>query len=353
VYFHPPRGMKTPFSVDLEVAFRGGWFTEFYPKAEVDAPGATGVKSFGPITSSTVGRLAWNALQIGTDAAGPETDSQVWLAPRAVDAASVTTAGGESERYLFYRGIGHVDSPLRVSQDATDESLHITAIFPTNPQGTEIESVVPMLWLVDIRGDKSLAFRALDGFGVASDGQPHLVRRTAARFDDAVYSAANIDNLSASMRTALIDDGLYADEADALLSTWRASYFESPGLRLFYLLPRSWTDHVMPMKLSVDAKMVRTMFGRIEIVTPEQRGLLKQIAAGPVSKPDWPTENLFSCVTPSVPPDYQAYESLGRFRNALVLDELKHRPTEALQNFIKNYGLAAYVPAPAVAAARP
>ncbi len=350
VYFHPGRGIKQPFPVNIEVAFRGGWLSEYYPQAEVEAPGIKNASSFGPLTADTTGRLAWNDLQVGTDAAGPETKSPVWLAPRAVDAANVTAAGGESERYLFYRGIGHVDSPLRVSRDESQrayQSLAVTAKFPIIPQAKESELVVPALWLVDIRDDKTSAFRPLAGFRVPNDGQPRAIANTRANFDESDYSAHNIEKLEAAIRTALVDDGLFADEADALLNTWRASYFETPGLRLFYLLPQDWTDHVLPMKLSVDAKLVRTMIGRVEIVTPAQRQLLREIAGGPASKSEWMYQQDKKLPEPA---DYRAFRALGRFRHALVLDELKHRPTDALQAFVKNYGLAGYVPAPAVAA---
>ena len=342
VYFHPGRGAKTPFPVNIEVAFRGGWLSEFYPKAEFEAPGIKG-SSFGPLSAATVGRLAWNNLQVGTDAAGPETDSKVWLAPRAVDAANVTTADGESERYLFYRGIGNVESPLRVSRDHSSRtpSLVVTAEFPIVPQTSESELVVPALWLVDIREDKTVAFRALEGFRVPNDGLPRQMSSTRAGFDDTDYSADNIDKLEATVHTALVDDGLFADEAQGLLNTWRASYFETPGLRLFYLLPQEWTNQVLPMKLSVDAKLVRTMVGRVEIVTPEQRTLLREIAAGPASKSDWMYQEDKKRAEPA---DYRAFQSLGRFRNALVLDELKRRPTEPMQTFVNNYSLAGYVP---------
>ena len=41
----------------------------------------------------------------------------------------------------------------------------------------------------------------------------------------------------------------------------------------------------------------------------------------------------------TMPADYRAYLQLGRFRNALLLDEAKHRPTEALTTFIHRYEL--------------
>jgi hypothetical protein len=43
-----------------------------------------------------------------------------------------------------------------------------------------------------------------------------------------------------------------------------------------------------------------------------------------------------------VPEAYQAYLNLGRFRNALVLDEEKRHPTAALARFIDDNGLKAY-----------
>jgi hypothetical protein len=46
----------------------------------------------------------------------------------------------------------------------------------------------------------------------------------------------------------------------------------------------------------------------------------------------------------SVPKTYQTYLDLGRFRNALILDEAQRRATEGLTNFIATYRLAAYQP---------
>ena len=73
------------------------------------------------------------------------------------------------------------------------------------------------------------------------------------------------------------------DEAAALLDTWKLSYFESSGLRLFFLVPRQWTDDVLPLEISTPAKVVRVMIGRIELVSPAQRDLLDQIARTPRS----------------------------------------------------------------------
>jgi hypothetical protein len=98
--------------------------------------------------------------------------------------------------------------------------------------------------------------------------------------------------------------------------------------------------------------MKRVMIGRIELVTPQHRKLLRKIAAGPASDGRWRDElirsplpgNLSTRIDAAIPipEDYRAYLNMGRFRNALVLDEVKRRPTKALNQFIGNYGLGAY-----------
>src|SRR5437773_4575125 len=56
----------------------------------------------------------------------------------------------------------------------------------------------------------------------------------------------------------------------------------------------------------------------------------------------------------SVPRSYQLYLALGRFRNALLLDEVARRPTPALEAFIYAHRLQGYRPAePSVTARRP
>jgi hypothetical protein len=345
IYIYPG-GLKTPFNVDVSVAFRGGWLSEYYPDADVSAPGVTGEQNFGSITPSTIGELHWRKLRVGSGTAGPKTASPVWLTPRAVNSADVTTDKGESERFLFYRGVGHVDSPLHVSRENSGDSLTVTANFPLLNNAEATPTDVKSLWLVEIRADKSCAFRTIEGFnGLPNDGKPHVVAKTPAGFVDGDFQIANLEKLTTAMRAALIADGLYAAEADALLNTWKLSYFQTPGARVFYLLPRAWTNQVLPLTISRDVQTVRSMVGRIELVTPHERVLLKQIAEGPGSdasflRPRPPAEATLP--RQPEPADYRAYAQLGRFGNALVLEELKRRPTQSLTRFVENYGLHGY-----------
>jgi hypothetical protein len=78
---------------------------------------------------------------------------------------------------------------------------------------------------------------------------------------------------------ALERSGLYHDEALAMVNTWKKSYFLTPGLRVLYVLPREWTDRLLPLSLSPQPKnLVRTLVGRVEVLTlREEQGLLSEL----------------------------------------------------------------------------
>jgi len=101
--------------------------------------------------------------------------------------------------------------------------------------------------------------------------------------------------------------------------------FSSPGTRLFFILPVEWTDSVLPLHISEPADIKRVMVGRIELVSPEQRGLLKLL--GNSEKRGAEKEAR------------KAYTALGRFRDTLVLNEQVHRPKEAIKHFIERMRL--------------
>ncbi len=169
-----------------------------------------------------------------------------------------------------------------------------------------------------------------------------MLLETPARFVERDYSVENRDHLRAEMHAALVADGLFEDEARAMLETWEASYFRSAGMRLFFIVPPAWTDHVLPLELSREADVDRVMVGRIEIVTSEQRELLGKIAAGPASSREWMARPVDREDGPTPPADFHAFENLGRFRHALILDELARRPTAELRRFVDNYRLGGY-----------
>ncbi len=349
LYFHLPVSTAKPIAVDVNVEFRGGWLTQFYPSGDAVIPAR--------LANDTIGTLSWPSLKIGSDQAGPVTSAHVWTSPRAVSAASVTTTNGESEKFLFYRGVGHLDAPLHVVRDHNPSELLLYDNLA--PMNLDKPPMVDWLWLADIRKNGTVAFRQLPPVMLTGDHGKILATTPAAfRSDD--YSTDNMGRFRQQMHDALVQSGLFSDEADALLNTWEVSYFKSAGLRLFYIVPRVWTDHFLPLHLSAPAQVTRVMVGRIELVTPEQRQLLRKIAHGPTSDMESFMQRLRNSDIPAnqeawsqickgqapltltgvpVPAAYQAYLELGRFRSALVLDAASRGAFRDLSEFIRLTGL--------------
>jgi hypothetical protein len=131
-------------------------------------------------------------------------------------------------------------------------------------------------------------------------------------------------SLRASLEAELIRAGLYKDEAEALLNTWQVSYFQNPGLRAFYLWPRNLVDRMLPLTVSPKAEITRVMVGRIELVTPEERAIMARIGTAHTAEAA------------------QLYAGLGRFREAMLLDEERRRPTPELEQFMQRMSVAYY-----------
>jgi hypothetical protein len=357
IYFYPPAGTSEPMMVDVYVRFRGGWLTEFYPKAVPHAPLLReGVFDFSDLRPDTVSSLSWTDLEVGGRGKGPDTDEHVWLAPRQVDSAGIRTREGECEKYLFYRGVGCQKAPLRISLDRREGRIRIRSHMARVLAGDE-KARFATLWLTHVREDGKSAVRVLDGFDATRDTGA-VLREASYRFEETEYSRSNRQRLADAMHAALVADGLFPDEATALLSTWQRAYFTSPGLRVFYLVPRSWTDFYLPLEITPRPELVRTMMGRIELVSDEQRKILDQLADMPISDGRWveeiPTSPArerflagradFGDLGVKIPREYELYIRLGRFRNALVTAEEARRPTPSLTRFIEAYELHPFRP---------
>ncbi|MGY8766830.1 MAG: hypothetical protein ACKVH8_00195 [Pirellulales bacterium] len=311
-------------------------------------------RTLGSLTPNTVGSIQWNTLGIGGDQLPPATDEHVWLAPRKVAAPLLTTEQGQTERYLFYRGVANIEAPLRVVRDSEQNTL---SIYSNTSDRNLVKKPMSyhVAWLADIREGK-VAFRKLSN--LSSNSANKALASTAANFSPNEYDSKNMLLLRKSMKQALLEEGLYEDEAEAMLNTWKLSYFQSPGLRLFFTLPRDWTDEVLPLTISQPAKIVRAMIGRIEIITPEQRSAFKEFADTKISDPTWLNKEIDKLPMETrgiawhqlsegtktmkefglrIPTDYQNYINLGRFREALILDELTKRPNNSLKTFVGNY----------------
>ena len=274
IYFHPAPGSDALPPFDVSVRLRGGVLNEFYPSAEasvevdverVNAKMEAGlVKSWdgAVLNNYVVGGLRWHGLSLRDPIKQPRTSSRVWLAPRHVRSSGVVTPTGEGEQYLFYRGVAHLSALVQTRLSATDVQLRA----PERLQWMRTPTMtMANLWLVDVRDDGQAAFRELKNAVIARDAPSRELARLA-RFSPAEHSVAGIEALRRSMRQALMTAGLFGDEADAMLETWNESYFQTPGLRLFYIVPPEWTAYFLPLQISVPHELTRVLVGRIDLL---------------------------------------------------------------------------------------
>ena len=77
----------------------------------------------------------------------------------------------------------------------------------------------------------------------------------------------------------LMEQGLYPDEARAMLETWKDSWFEE-GTRLLYVVPTSFVNRVLPLSISpAPREITRVFVGRLELVSMRTRTAIEEALA--------------------------------------------------------------------------
>ena len=284
-YFYSP----APLLVNARVEFPKGVLTQWYPGVTTFLPP---VAAAGSVTYPALpGALADPALDLGFPFVGeicrakyaslsgglldwgnfsiqgrgviPEKalpsaplDRFGWGYAREVDANLLQMPNGESERFLFYRGLGEFDLPMKI-QAGEAEKVKLTNGFA---------EPVAHLFLLNVSHDRGVFAEHSEGIAPGTtleDSVPSLVG--AASVDE------YLSQLSEAVTEALDATGLYHDEAIAMVNTWRRQWFRTPGVRALYLVPQSWTDQSIPLTVSPKPDVtVRVMLIRAELITKGQ-----------------------------------------------------------------------------------
>jgi hypothetical protein len=110
----------------------------------------------------------------------------------------------------------------------------------------------------------------------------------------ATVDMPSLDDAFAALRndlgTALVAHGLFPKEAQAMIDTWRDSWFEE-GARLIYIVPSKTVDAILPLQIEpVPSQIQRVFVGRIELITPET----ERAAAEAIAKSDWTALDRYS-----------------------------------------------------------
>lgn len=245
LYFYSPRDL----TVSVNVAFSKGLITEWYPHASnVSKPGGFSPASLYKQDGN--GTIAWNSVHLepGQNASFPtEPGGHHYYAARETSAIPVrvaSPAGDQHEKFLFYRGVSAGPAPISAKMTADGRML----------VGNLGKEEIPAVILFERRGEKM-------GYRISNN------LRSQVTLDQPELNA-NIDSLYGDLEEMLAAQGLYRDEAHAMVQTWRSSWFEE-GSRLFYIVPTSYVNSVLPLTINpAAATTVRVFVGRMELVTP-------------------------------------------------------------------------------------
>jgi hypothetical protein len=173
----------------------------------------------------------------------------VWLAPRQTRSNLIrSNVNNDVEKYIFYRGIAGFENSI-VPQFTQSGNLVVTNNGESVPYALVYEKTEDgkrFIWGVN----------ALEAYA-KSVFTPNKVEINDERWET-TYRPTFIQ--------ALVDAGLYEDEAVSMLNTWNESYFEKPGIKIFWIVPRSFTDDILPIQFSKPVtELERVMVGRTEI----------------------------------------------------------------------------------------
>jgi hypothetical protein len=293
-----------PRTVNVRVDFPQGALTEWYPVVKKFQSG----KADGSFDIVGHAYLDWGTVRLTPPkqfadirVKGPKEQAVPASLPpvdannhygraRETDSAIVETIDAEHashfEKFLFYRGVGNFELPMKLTALGTDR-------FEITNSGDEASGALLLM-----RIENGLVrFTRIDPISARSMIEVSLPE-----------TESTVDQLTEATVRELTAAGLYEKESLAMVNTWRTNWFGENGTRLLYLVPSKQTDKLLPLKVDpAPDEQVRVLVGRLETITPEDcQQLVRKLVgndANNMPSDEWVKEEL---------------KSLGRFAEPAI-----------------------------------
>jgi hypothetical protein len=270
MYFYSSRELDA----HVKVVFPQGLITEWYPRAmyaiyqksivngsmqRLDA----NLNGIDTSLKSITGGIEWRNIKVQPSTAPLlpfESGPSRYYAARGTDATPITV-DDQHEKFLFYRGVGRFPVPVSARISGNGK------IVVENRGHDRVPAVI----LFENRGGR-LGYRSAGALeDVITLDPPALV--------------GSYSRLQCDLETALVEQGLFPKEAQAMVETWRDSWFEE-GSRLIYIVPSRTVNAILPLKVEpAPSEITRVFVGRIELIAPETKSSVEEA----IAKRDWPT----------------------------------------------------------------
>ena len=266
LYFYPKEAMD----IRVEATFPNGRITEVFPPSSYtfnnpqktiwrgsllppDAP----EKSLIPEASGAKGQH-YAAARAVPDA---------WLFSKTKPLTKATATSAKKivspiDHFIFYRGAGNADAfPIRAVEQKTPGSYELTNQF---------SETIPKLFALRVVDGKS-SWTTVDQLArVAYDKKSKKVlNQQSITFPENTGPAKEVAiELRDTMVEALHAEGLTIAEAKAMVATWDDLWFTDPGTRVLAILPQSFADAMVPLKISPEpTKIERVFVARLELIS--------------------------------------------------------------------------------------
>jgi hypothetical protein len=256
LYFYSPRAAR----VAVHVSFSKGLITEWYPHVTRYTP-SRNARTVAFNEKEPDGSVTWDSILLRPADESPlihEKEGSRYYAARATASAPVLVSsptGQQQEKFLFYRGVSSESSPV------TARILENGSVYIENVTGEPLAR----LFLFERRGDAT-GFRAVSDLGGSATLQMPVLKDSGS-------------DASGPILSVLMEQGLYPDEACAMLETWKDSWFEE-GTRLLYVVPNSVVNRVLPLSISpAPREITRVFVGRLELVSVRTRMAIEEALA--------------------------------------------------------------------------
>ena len=273
IYFYGDDTKK----VNVKVGFNGGTISQWYPERKAgDTPNlvkkgehkiSNSLKNvsdremvfYRPIDFSKHydGSIEWDVEILSKAESDPAytfkpNENTTWIYPR-VPGANMIKVGNEYEDYLFYRGVGNFELPAVFSVDEA-ESLEVK---------NNSAEVIPFAFAFENIGGK-FRYKAI---GEVAAGE--VAKVAESDWHMAAEGESQQVEVFQQMREGLISQGLTSDEANGMIKTWWKSYFNKPGLRVFWVVPEVDLERILPLRVNPKpASQVRVLVGRADVMRP-------------------------------------------------------------------------------------
>jgi hypothetical protein len=253
IYFYSSRET----TVDVKVNFPNGVMTEWYPQAK-NTVFSRQKESLVKLPSNKSGidvslhnaadMIEWKNVRVrpglGVDFA-KEAGLSRYYAARDTDSAPITV-GDQNEKFLFYSGVARFDIPLWAKK--SDQQVLV------ENRGADD---VPLV----IRFQNQGGHIRFTNAGALAPGALNVPPPTI----DLPASDSSFSQLVYDLESALIAQGLYPREAQAMVATWKDTWFEE-GSRLIYIVPPAKVNQVLPLEIvPAPTHVARAFVGRIEL----------------------------------------------------------------------------------------